>query len=139
MLRKLFFDGKSIVEHDVLIGNHGHAQLTVRGNFFIGGLVYCPKFSLEIVVRGNGILMLRGICRRLIIKRVTGNAVLKFEQLRMTELLCNDLSGTSELRVVQPKYVLERNVGINAKLHIINQRSDDAVNWRSQTVTLPPH
>ena len=137
MPRKLFFDGKSIVERNLLIGNHGPAQLVVRGEFLIAGLVYCPKFSLEIVVRGNGTLTLRGICRRLTIKRVTGNAVLELEQLRMTELLCQDLSGSSEVKLVQPKYILERNVGINAKLHIINPRASHALNGRTEAILQP--
>jgi hypothetical protein len=123
MLRKLSFDGKYIVERDVVVGNHGPAKLTVRGDFSIAGLIYCPKYSLEIVVQGNGILTLRGVCRRLIIKRVTGKAVMELEELKITELVCQDLSGTSELKIAQPKYIISRNVGANAKLHIMDRQS----------------
>lgn len=125
MLRKLSFDGKSIFEKDLLIGNHGPAQLTVRGDFTIDGLIYCPKYSLELIIRGNGILSLRGVCRQLVIKRVTGNAILDFEQVRITELICQDLSGTSELLVMQPRYIRQRNVGMNARLHICKARPNN--------------
>jgi hypothetical protein len=115
MPRRIIFNGHSY-EKSLVIGNHDHIQLVAKGSFDLEGLIYCPKFSLELILQGEGALKLHGVCKRLVIKRVTGNIVMEMGAVRIQELSSVDLGGSSVLRMSTPKLVLEKNVHESAEI-----------------------
>jgi hypothetical protein len=84
----------------------------------IHGLIYCPKYSLELTVKGNGSMVFHGVCRDLVIRRVSGNCILDFEELKVRQLYCRELTGHSVLKMNDPRYVMERNIGEHAVLSL---------------------
>jgi hypothetical protein len=116
MPRKYIFDGPFIEEKSLVIGNHDHVQLVVRGDFVIDGLVYCPRYSLGLSLQGEGSVTLHGICRRVILRKVNGNCLVNLEELLVRELSCEDLGPNSILRMQTPRVILERNIHASAEV-----------------------
>lgn len=122
MPRKLIFNGLAIEEKNLVIGNHDHVQLVVKGNFVIDGLVYCPRYSLELVLQGDGTVTLHGICRRIILKKVSGNCLINLEEALVRELSCEDVGANSVLRMQSPRLILERNIHASADVFFGGRR-----------------
>lgn len=111
MARVIRFLGSAIKEDHLVIGNHSHAQVIIKGDFSINGLVYCPRYKLDLIINGNGTLALHGICKQLNIIRVKGNCILEFESLLIHDLNCREMIGHSTLKVGRVKTIGERNIG----------------------------
>jgi hypothetical protein len=115
MLRKIFYKGDSIVEHSLVVGSHGNALINVDGNFAISGLIYCPKQALKIKIKGTGTIALHGVVKELEV-RVDGNCSLDFRGLKIANLRCRALYGTSTLKVDKVSLITERNIGDQSRL-----------------------
>ena len=61
------FSGETKRE-DLLIGSHGNADIRVTGNFQLSGIVYCPKYTVTMNIKGDGKIALRGKCYRIVIR-----------------------------------------------------------------------
>lgn len=105
MARKILFSGKNIQDDSLVVGNHGAAQIIIKGDFVINGLVYCPRYRVQIFIKGNGSLSLRGICKKVEIVRVSGNCVIDLEQLTLQELEVLELKGRTDLIVGKHKHL----------------------------------
>ena len=122
MARKLIFNGPQTIEQNLVIGNHNHAQIIAKGSFVLEGLIYCPKYSLELIICGEGSILLHGICRRLVLKKVTGNCVINVEDVQIRELSCENLSGKSVVKMKMPKFIIDKNVAEDAKIFFAGER-----------------
>ena len=74
-VRRLEYTGKS-QDHAILIGNHGNVHFTARGDFELSGSVYCPKYTMKVIVSGSGKVTLQGIRKILIVVKMDGTATL---------------------------------------------------------------
>jgi hypothetical protein len=107
MPRKIYYKASSIEDQSLVVGNHGHTQIMVAGEFLINGLVYCPKYRLELAVKGKGTISLHGICKSLVIHRVlVGTCILDVSDLVIGELLVHNVSGKLKLLVGRNKNVI---------------------------------
>jgi hypothetical protein len=111
MPRLIQYVGDKIVEDNLVIGNHSPAQVVVNGDFSINGLIYCPGYKVDLIIRGNGTISLHGVCRQLNIVKVKGNCVLEFESLLITDLNCRELVGNSVLKVGKVRNIGDKNLG----------------------------
>jgi hypothetical protein len=111
MARVIRYLGNSIREDHLVIGNHSHAQVIIKGDFAIKGLVYCPRYKVDLIIKGNGTLSLHGVCKQLNIVKVKGNCVLEFESLSISELNCCEMIGLSVLKIGKVKNIGQRNIG----------------------------
>lgn len=121
MPRKLFFKAPYIEESDLVIGNHDNVMICVYGDFRIKGLIHCPGYTLSLTIVGDGSITLHGICKRLEIRRISGNCIVNLDDLSTQELACLSLMGNSLLKVGSVKYISQRNVGPESALIIGNK------------------
>lgn len=127
MARKILYSGKNIQDDSLVVGNHGAAQIIIKGDFVINGLVYCPKYRLQIFVKGNGSLSLRGICKKVEIVRVSGNCLIDLEQLTLQELEVQELKGRTDLIVGKYKHLRKGNLGEEVLTIRFANKSTDTV------------
>jgi hypothetical protein len=125
MGRKLQYNGPHTDEKSLVIGNHDHVQLTVKGSYFIDGLIYCPRYSLEITLMGEGSLSLHGICRRITVKKVTGKAIINFKDLKVKEFSCEWLGGNSVLKMQAPRFTIQKNIYDHASLYFDERKQNN--------------
>ncbi|RAW00593.1 hypothetical protein [Pseudochryseolinea flava] len=110
MARRIVYSGKNNQDDSLVVGNHGPVQIVIKGDFYINGLVYCPKHRLQIYIKGNGRLALRGICKKIDIIRVNGNCVIDLEALKLSELELEELKGHTELIIGNIKQIRKGNI-----------------------------
>lgn len=89
---KLSFIGDTKRE-DLLIGSHGNTEIKVTGNFQLSGIVYCPKYTITLNVKGDGKISLRGKCYRIVIRKMQGDCLLDLSEVTYRELNCESLGG----------------------------------------------
>lgn len=111
MARILKFRGSTIKEEHVVIGNHSNARMIINGDFSISGLVHCPRYRLDLIIKGNGKISLHGICKKLNLIKVKGNCELNFTSLVISELNCREMIGYSLVTLGKVKSIGERNFG----------------------------
>jgi hypothetical protein len=85
---KLLYTG-DVQQDDLLIGSHGHTDIKIDGNFDISGIVYCPKYTVTMNIKGHGRLSLRGKCDRIIIKKMQGNCTLDLTEVTYKNYIAN--------------------------------------------------
>ncbi len=71
----------------IFISNHSNVSLVMNGVFKASGLIYCPRYTVRINLRGHGVVSFHGVCRRMEIK-VSGDCVLDLTQMSIGEVWC---------------------------------------------------
>ena len=117
--KKQHFSFKGDVKDDsILIGSHGDAKLKIEGTFELSGIVYCPKYTMTVSIVGNGTIALRGICNRIIIKKMSGECTLDLRDLTCKELRCEALRKKSKLFVGKTRVITRANLFDEAVLQL---------------------
>lgn len=102
-----------IGEHEddsLLISNHGDVQLVAEGKFDLSGLIYCPRYSVEFRVSGRGTISFRGVCKKLIIKNITGDCLLDLSEVVCKEVYCKLAKGKSIILIEPTKLISQANL-----------------------------
>jgi hypothetical protein len=105
-------------DDSVLIGSHGDATVTIDGNFEISGIVYCPKYTLTLSISGNGTIAFRGICNRIVIKRMSGTCSLDLRDLTCKELRCESIRKKAKIFAGKTRVVTKANLYDDAVLQL---------------------
>jgi hypothetical protein len=120
--RKQQFIFKGDTKDDsVLIGSHGDTNVSVDGSFEISGIVYCPKYALTLSIVGNGTISFRGICNRIIIKKMTGDCTLDLRDLTCKELRCESVRKKSKIIAGKTRVVTRANLYDDAILQLVDR------------------
>ncbi len=108
-------------DHSILIGSHGDATVVIEGDFDISGIVYCPKYTLQLSIKGNGTIAFRGICNRVIIKKMSGNCSLDMRDLTCKELQCESVKKKSKILAGKTRVVTRANLFDDAILQLTDR------------------
>ncbi|SHG59465.1 hypothetical protein SAMN04488109_0990 [Chryseolinea serpens] len=92
--RRIEFIG-DFTNDSIVIGNYGDASLVARGNFNLSGLIYCGRNTVEMEIAGDGMIVFKGVCKKLMIKRVEGNCVIDLSDLTTQSVWCESARGKS--------------------------------------------
>jgi hypothetical protein len=119
LTKKQYFSFKGETKDDsILIGSHGDASISIDGSFELSGIVYCPKYTVTVTIEGNGIVAFRGICNRIVIKKMSGNATLDLRDLTCKELRCESVKKKSKIYAGKTRVVTRANLFDDAVLHL---------------------
>lgn len=114
---KLLFTG--VVRQDnLLIGSHGHTDITINGDFQISGMVYCPKYTITLNIKGEGQLSLRGKCDRIIIRKMQGDCTVDLTEVTYKELHCQSLQDRSVVIAGNARAITPAILSDDATLHV---------------------
>jgi hypothetical protein len=114
MLRKIFYKGHSILDTELVVGNHSPVQIVINGDFCISGLIHCPKYHVEILANGSGTISLHGTCKAIVLKRTAGHCTFDLQDLLVNEIFIPHLSkGNIILKVSKSKIINENFLGEN--------------------------
>jgi hypothetical protein len=111
----LFIDLK---DDSVLIGSHGDAVIQISGTVDISGIIYCPKYTVTLQIKGDGKVVFRGICNRVIVKRMQGNCTLDLRDLTCKELRLEFIQNQSMIITGKTRVISQANLNDDAILHI---------------------
>lgn len=122
LIRKQHFIFKGDTRDDaLLIGSHGDASILIRGNFELSGIVYCPKYTLTLTIDGTGTVAFRGICNRVVIKRMSGSAIFDLRDLTCKELRCESVKKNSKVLAGKTRVVSKANLFDDAILQLTDK------------------
>ncbi len=113
--RRISYSGES-KDQSLLIGNYGDVQFVAEGKFDLSGLIYCPRYTVEFIVAGQGAITFRGVCKKLIIKNVSGDCVLDLSEVVCKEVQCKLAKGNSLVTVGPTKVISLANLQEDAVL-----------------------
>lgn len=113
----LAFKG-DVYKDDLLIGSHGNTDLKINGNFQLGGIIYCPKYTVSLIIQGNGRIAFRGKCYRIIIKKMQGDCTLDLSDVTYKELHCQSLSGRAVVMAGNTRAISPAILSDDATLHV---------------------
>lgn len=117
---KMEFTGN--VEHDdLLIGSHGNTDIKIKGEFQLSGIIYCPKYTVTLDIKGDGKISFRGKCYRIIIKQMQGDCTLDLTDVTYKELHCQSLKGRSVVIAGNARAITPAILSDEAVLHV-NER-----------------
>ena len=117
---KMEFAGN--VEHTyLLIGSHGNTDIKVRGEFKLSGIIYCPKYTVTLDIKGDGRISFRGKCYRIVIKQMQGDCTLDLTDVTYKELHCQSLKGKSVVIAGNARAITPAILSDEAVLHV-NER-----------------
>ena len=117
---KMEFAGN--VEHtDLLIGSHGNTDIKVKGEFKLSGIIYCPKYTVTLDIKGDGKISFRGKCYRIVIKQMQGDCTLDLSDVTYKELHCQSLKGKSVVIAGNARAITPAILSDEAVLHV-NER-----------------
>jgi hypothetical protein len=94
--QKLIYSG-TVKDDDILIGSHGHTLFKADGTVELSGIIYSPKYDVTFDLKGAGVVAMRGICNRVIIRRMAGDCKLDLSQLVCKELICHMAKNESTI------------------------------------------
>jgi hypothetical protein len=114
-LRRIRYAGDH-KDESILISNHGNVQFIADGRFALSGLMYCPRYTVEFMVSGQGTISLRGACKKLIIKNIAGNCLLDLSEVVCNEVYCKSAKGKSIILVGSTKRISLANLDEEAIL-----------------------
>ena len=115
--QRLNFSG-DIKEDSLVVGSHGDAVITVDGKFDLSGIIYCPKYNVTLVIKGNGKIAFRGKCNTIIIKKMDGNCTLDLSDLTCKELRCESIRGQATVISGKTRVITQANLSDEAVLQI---------------------
>lgn len=107
--RKIRYIGEH-KDETILISNDGDVSFLAEGKFVLSGLMYCPRYSVEFNVSGQGTISLRGVCKKLFIKNITGDCLLDLSEVVCKEVYCNSAKGKSIIRIGSTKLISQANL-----------------------------
>src|SRR6478736_3204407 len=113
--RKIKFTGEQ-KDDSLLIGNYENVQFTAEGKFDLSGLMYCPRYSVEFNVSGNGTIAFRGACKKIVIKNITGDCMLDLSEVVCKEVYCKSAKGNAVILIGPTKLISQANLAENATL-----------------------
>jgi hypothetical protein len=128
--QRLLFSGVS-KDDSILIGNHGNTLVRAEGRFELSGIVYCPKYTLTLEIKGEGSISLRGICHRIVVRKMAGSAKLDLSHVACKELTCISVTDDSVIVTGRVRTISNAFLSGNAVLLltekplIFNQRISD--------------
>lgn len=114
---KLEFIG-DVTQDDLLIGSHGDTEIRIKGRFQISGIMYCPKYTVTLNIKGDGRLAFRGKCGRIIIKKMQGNCTLDLTDVTYKELHCQSLQDRSVVIAGNARAITPAFLSGEATLHV---------------------
>lgn len=114
---KLEFTGDTN-QDDILIGSHGDAEIKVKGNFQLSGIIYSPKYSVTLDIKGDGRIAFRGKCFRIIINSMQGDCTLDLTDVTYRELHCHALKGKSVVIAGKARAITPAILSDDATLHV---------------------
>lgn len=118
-VRKQQFSFKGEIKDDsILIGNYGDATVNVDGTFELSGIIYCPKYTVTLSIDGSGTISLRGICNKIVIKKMSGTCTLDLRDLTCKELRCESAKKKSKIRAGKTRVVTRANLFDDAILYL---------------------
>jgi hypothetical protein len=119
LAKKQVFTFKGETKDDSLvIGSHGNAVISVDGIFDLSGIVYCPKYTVTLIIEGTGTVAFRGICNKIIIKKLSGNATLNLRDLTCKELRCEAVRDQGKIIAGKVRIVTKANLFDEAVLQL---------------------
>ena len=107
-----------VQQDDLLIGSHGNTDVKVSGNFQLAGIIYCPKYTVTLTIKGNGRISFRGKCYRIIIRKMQGNCTLDLTDVTYKELQCESLQGRSVVIAGNTRAITPAILSDDATLHV---------------------
>lgn len=113
----LVFKG-DVAQDDLVIGSHGNTDIKVSGNFQLGGIIYCPKYTVTLVIQGDGRIAFRGKCYRIVIKKMQGDCTLDLSDVTCKELHCQSLSGKAVVIAGNTRAISPAILSDDATLHV---------------------
>jgi hypothetical protein len=135
--RKQRFVFKGEVRDDsILIGSHGDATVQIDGVFDLSGIIYCPKYTVTLTIKGEGRISFRGKCNRIIIRKMEGNCVLDLSDVTCKELRCEWIKDQATVISGKTRLISQANLNDKAELHIAERPliTSSAVNGSSRIV-----
>lgn len=118
-MRKQRFTFKGDLKDDsILIGSHGDAVLQVEGTFDLSGIIYCPKYTVTITIKGDGKVSFRGKCSRIIVKSMSGNCTLDLSEVTCRELRFESMRDQATVVTGKTRVISRAHLTDEAVLHI---------------------
>lgn len=117
---KMEFTG-NVEQTDLLIGSHGNTDIKVKGEFKLSGIIYCPKYTVTLDIKGDGKISFRGKCYRIVIKKMQGDCTLDLTDVTYKELHCQSLKGKSIVLAGNTRAITPAILADEAVLHV-NER-----------------
>lgn len=114
---RLVFSG-NVNQDDLLIGSHGNTEIKVKGTFMLSGIIYCPKYSVTLDIKGAGRISFRGKCDRIIIRKISGDCTLDLTDVTCKELKCESLQGKSVVIAGNTRAITPAILSDEATLHV---------------------
>lgn len=108
----------NVRQDDLLIGSHGNTDIKVNGNFQLGGIIYSPKYTITLVIQGDGKIAFRGKCYRIVIKKMQGDCTLDLSDVTYKELHCESLSGKAVVIAGNTRAISPAILSDDATLHV---------------------
>ena len=97
-------------DDSVFISNHGNVLFNAEGKFDLSGVMYCPRYSVEFTLSGQGTISLRGVCRKIIIKNMTGDCLLDLTDVVCSEVYCKLAKDKSIILIGTTKLISQVNL-----------------------------
>lgn len=117
---RLKFEGE-VRQDDLLIGSHGDTDIRVRGDFQLSGIVYCPRYTVTLDIKGKGRIAFRGKCYRIVISKMQGECTLDLTDVTYKELHCRLLKGSANVLAGNARAITPAILADDAVLHV-NER-----------------
>lgn len=118
-VRKQRFVFKGDLKDDsILIGSHGDANVQVEGTFDLSGIIYCPKYTVTITMRGDGKVAFRGKCSRIIVKDMSGNCTLDLSDVTSKELRFESVRDQATIVTGKTRVISRAHLANEAVLYI---------------------
>jgi len=140
--RRIEFIG-DFTNDSIVIGNYGDASLVARGNFNLSGLIYCGRNTVEMEIAGDGLITFKGVCKKLMIKRVEGNCVIDLSDLTTQSIWCESARGKSIVTLGRTRTIellsldedaLVRYEGKPLLLNYSLRGNSKIENWKTESV-----
>lgn len=82
-------------DDSIVIGNYGDVRLIAKGNFDLSGLIYCGKNTVEITLDGEGTVIFKGVCKRLLIRNLRGSCNLDLSNVSSQVVWCESVKDNA--------------------------------------------
>jgi hypothetical protein len=115
--QRFVFKG-DLEDHSILIGSHGDAVVQIEGLFDLSGIIYCPKYTVTITIKGDGKISFRGKCNKIIVKKMEGNCTLDLSDITCKELRCEWMKDQATVITGKTRVISQANLTDEAVLHI---------------------
>lgn len=115
--RKIEFKGEH-KNDSLLIGNFGDVEFVADGAFDLSGMIYCPKGAIQLDVNGEGAISFYGVCKKLIIRNVSGQCQVDLSEVTCKEVDYISLKKSAQLLLGKTKIVRHAVLSDKARLQV---------------------